>query len=175
MQNSLSILDNIQIASPCPMSWDAMTGDERARHCNQCEKHVYNISEMTRDEAEQLIIEKEGRLCLRLHRRHDGKVMTADCPVGLRRKIKNRLKLVTAAFVATLTLIFGTIVGIGSPHRAETIQQQLMKLRQYQPFRIVYDNFFPRDPTELGSVCVPTRPRPTAPAPVPAANNNATP
>lgn len=172
MSSPLSILNNIQIASPCPMSWDAMTGDERTRHCNECEKHVYNISEMTRDEAERLIVEKEGRLCVRLHRRHDGTVMTADCPVGLRGKIKNRLKLVTAAFVATLTLIFGTIVGIGSPRRAETIQQQLTKLRQYQPFRIVCNKLFPRDPTELGEVGIIVR-RPTTPAAIPPPSNSA--
>jgi hypothetical protein len=36
-------------------------------------------------EAERLVVEKEGRLCVRFHRRADGTVLTRDCPVGLRR------------------------------------------------------------------------------------------
>lgn len=60
-----------------------MTGDERARFCGSCHKNVYDISQMTRDEAYNLIAKKEGNLCLRLHRRPDGTVITSDCPVGI--------------------------------------------------------------------------------------------
>ena len=60
-----------------------MTGDERARFCGSCHKNVYDISQMTRAQAQQLIAEKEGDLCLRLHRRPDGTVITSDCPVGI--------------------------------------------------------------------------------------------
>src|SRR5690348_11198318 len=48
----LPLLDRIQIASPCEASWDAMNGDDRVRFCGLCEKNVYNLSAMTRDEAE---------------------------------------------------------------------------------------------------------------------------
>jgi len=79
---SLPILDNIKVAAPCAAEWSKMTGDARQRHCADCNKHVYNLSEMTRDEAQALLIEKEGRLCVRYYRRHDGTILTADCPVG---------------------------------------------------------------------------------------------
>jgi hypothetical protein len=86
----LPLLDSVKIASPCSASWDDMIGDERARFCAHCQKNVYNLSAMASEEAERLLREHEGSLCVRLYRRADGKVMTTDCPVGLKRK---RLKI----------------------------------------------------------------------------------
>src|SRR5688500_12674831 len=51
----LPVLDNIRVASPCSADWNAMTGDDRARHCGSCNKTVFNLSGMSRDEAEELI------------------------------------------------------------------------------------------------------------------------
>ena len=50
------------------------------------ESSVYNVASMTRDEAESLIYQAEGEVCMRLYRRADGTVLTSDCPVGARRK-----------------------------------------------------------------------------------------
>ncbi len=46
------LLDNLALAYPCPIKWEAMDGEERARICSQCSQHVYNISDMTTIEAE---------------------------------------------------------------------------------------------------------------------------
>jgi len=69
----------IQVASPCQVSWDSMKGDQTTRFCGQCNNHVYNLSAMSRSQAEQLVEEAEGRLCVRFYRRHDGTMMTRDC------------------------------------------------------------------------------------------------
>lgn len=87
MRTSLDLLDDIRIASPCTARWDGMAGDDRARHCAACDKTVYDLSRLTADQAADLIREKEGSLCVRLYRRSDGRVLTADCPVGLRDKL----------------------------------------------------------------------------------------
>ncbi len=55
----------LRVASPCPADWNAMQGDDRVRFCGQCVKNVYNLSAMTHAEAEDLIREKEGKLCVR--------------------------------------------------------------------------------------------------------------
>ncbi len=94
----LPMLDNIRVASPCHERWDAMTGDEQSRHCASCNKNVYNLSAMTREAAEALVREKEGKLCVRYYRRADGTILTADCSVGVRRK---RVQLVAAAGAVT--------------------------------------------------------------------------
>ena len=93
----LPVLDNIKVASPCSASWDKMAGDERSRHCGDCKKNVYNISEMTREEAEALIVAKEGRLCVRYYQRHDGTILMKDCSVGVARKRKRKIIVAGAA------------------------------------------------------------------------------
>jgi hypothetical protein len=94
-----SLLDNVRIASPCPARWDEMIGDDRVRYCGQCTKNVYNLSAMAREEAEALLragYERDAQggegVCVRLYRRADGTVLTADCPDGARRK-KRRLAI----------------------------------------------------------------------------------
>ena len=52
----LPLLDNLQVASPCSESWSDMVGDDTARFCLKCDKNVYDLSSMTRAEAEGLEI-----------------------------------------------------------------------------------------------------------------------
>ena len=98
-------LDKIKIASPCAANWDEMIGDNRARHCSECRLNVYNLSEMTKREAENFLLEAEGRVCLRVYRRLDGTVITNDCPVGLAKLKKQISRAATAVFtmIATFT------------------------------------------------------------------------
>jgi hypothetical protein len=77
-------LEKIKVAAPCKAEWRWMYGDERVRFCGQCNQNVYNLSEMTREQAEDLILKTEGRLCVRFYRRKDGTILTRNCSVGLR-------------------------------------------------------------------------------------------
>ncbi|NVB81773.1 MAG: hypothetical protein HOV81_25485, partial [Kofleriaceae bacterium] len=97
----LPVLPNIRIASPCTADWNAMTGDDRVRHCAQCDKDVFNLSAMTRVEAEQLIVEKNANLCARYYQRKDGTILLSDCEVG--RAQQRRLRLVGAGLLVTIT------------------------------------------------------------------------
>jgi hypothetical protein len=104
----LTVLNDLRIATPCRASWEAMRGDDRVRFCDSCSKQVYNVSGLTAEAAVALIRESEGRLCVRLYRRNDGTVLTADCPVGLRSALRRRLvRLATAGVVAFATLRSG--------------------------------------------------------------------
>jgi hypothetical protein len=95
------VLDNIRVASPCKASWDDMTGDDRVRFCGKCSKHVYNLSNMSRDEAEQVVFAAEGRLCTRFYRRADGTLLTSDCkPMGNLRRVVATAGVTLAAVVA---------------------------------------------------------------------------
>jgi hypothetical protein len=111
MTHTLPTLDQVHIASPCHVSWDEMRGDDQVRFCAHCKLNVYNLSEMPRDEAARLVQEREGRLCVRLYRRHDGTVLTRDCPVGLR-ALRQRLVRSAAALAGLLlAMIGGTALG----------------------------------------------------------------
>src|SRR6185295_11558341 len=103
-------IDRLRVATPCPMSWDQMTGDNRVRFCDQCQLNVYNIAELSRIEAETLIASTEGRLCARLFRRADGTVLTKDCPVGLR-ALRRRVAKRTAAIFAAMVSLSAVALG----------------------------------------------------------------
>jgi hypothetical protein len=92
----LPLLERVSVASPCTQSWDAMVGDDRARFCDACAKNVFNLSAMTSAEAEALLVEHGEKLCVRLYRRKDGTVLTADCPVGVRKKRVRRVVALVA-------------------------------------------------------------------------------
>jgi hypothetical protein len=104
----LPVLDNIRVATPCSADWAKMTGDERSRACGDCNKNVYNISNLTREEAQALIVEKEGKLCVRYYKRHDGTILLKDCSIGVGQKRKR--KLIAAGAAALLAGIGGWIV-----------------------------------------------------------------
>lgn len=116
-------LSHVQVAAPCKADWDQMIGSEQMRFCGQCNLNVYNLSGMTRDEAESLIARNEGRLCVRFYRRADGSIITRDCPVGLR-AIRDRVSYWTKALTAAALTFLATVgfyrvvpgTGLFTPH-----------------------------------------------------------
>ena len=98
-------LSNIRIASPCPAEWNKMVGDERVRHCAECNLNVYNLSAMTECQARQFLGGNSGkRVCLRFYRRADGTIVTQDCPWGLRALKRRATRFASALFSAVLSV-----------------------------------------------------------------------
>jgi len=110
MKTFTNPLDKIHVASPCAANWDEMVGDQRKRFCSECELNVYNLSGMTRAEAENLLLTSENRVCVRFYRRRDGSVLTQDCPVGWQ-AVKRRVSRTATAFVSMCAGIFAGIFG----------------------------------------------------------------
>lgn len=109
MEKFESPLKNLKIASPCSADWANMAGNERRRFCSECKLNVYNLSGMTRYDAENLLRVSEGRLCVRYFQRSDGTILTADCPVGWAR-VKQRLSIcATAIFSMLLAVLSGLL------------------------------------------------------------------
>ncbi len=101
-KRALPLLDQVRVASPCDRDWNEMLGDDRVRYCLGCEKNVFNLSAMSREDAEQLLQERVGKdLCVRFYQRADGTILTEDCPVGVKRKRRKKLALAFAAAGAT--------------------------------------------------------------------------
>ncbi len=71
-------LAQIPIAEPCSMDWNQMSGDAQKKFCQGCQKHVHNLSAMTRTAAEQLLCESAGHLCIRYEFNANGTVKTLD-------------------------------------------------------------------------------------------------
>ena len=117
-------LDRLRVASPCPTSWEQMSGNERVRFCQLCNLNVYNIAEMTRKEATALVSGTEGHFCARLFRRSDGTVITRDCPVGLR-AIRRRVARTTGAIFATVVALSSAVFGQKPAKKDDSCKQQV--------------------------------------------------
>jgi len=129
-----------------------MTGDEKARHCQHCSKNVYNLESMTNEEAINLINDNEGEVCIRLFRRPDGTVVTAECPpVKNYRDPKNFLQF----SMASLMLLVMGCAGLFAS--APWIGEKL---------RPIYDSWFgPADigQFEMGDIVAPAANLPANP------------
>ena len=110
MRRFSSPLANVSVAAACPADWDNMIGGDRVRFCSQCQLNVYNLSAMSRFEAESLIVRTEGRLCVRFYRRRDGSILTDNCPVGLRALRRRALRIKWAVASSVL----GFLAGVGA-------------------------------------------------------------
>ena len=98
-------LSHVRIAAPCRADWERMRGNERVRFCGECSMNVYNLSNMLKKDAEALILNAEGRLCVRYYQRADGTILTNNCPVGLR-AIKCRLSGFSRAIISSVISFF---------------------------------------------------------------------
>src|SRR5947209_1892468 len=102
-------LDELRVANPCTSAvWSKEKGADRARLCTTCNKSVHNLSLRTLDEANQLIREAEGKLCISLYHGFNGKVLTADAPRALR--ALRRKYLIARAKIIGLALAIGGFV-----------------------------------------------------------------
>lgn len=150
-----SPLKNLKIASPCSADWDLMAGDDRKRFCGECKLNVYNLSGMTKYDAENLLRLSEGRLCVRYFQRPDGTVLTEDCPVGWAR-VKRRLSLMASAAAAILISMFGGLLVIASLGRGTKIVKK---------FPIPFVTPTP-EPAIMGAVAMPSPTPKESPKPV---------
>lgn len=148
-------LNNIRVASPCSADWNRMAGDERKRFCGDCKMNVYNLSGMTKYDAENLLKNAEGRLCVRYFQRADGTILTKDCPVGWAR-VKRKMSAFATAVFALIVTITGGIALFSIFAKEDPVIMGAMEPvnvgRQFDP---------PSDDREvMGAVAVPEPKRP---------------
>jgi hypothetical protein len=90
---------NLEIASPCHESWEAMQGAGARRFCGVCQKDVHDLSAMAQAEAQALLDEHGGAsLCVRYTAESDGTLRFRD----LVPRASLTRKIVRAAFAASM-------------------------------------------------------------------------
>lgn len=149
----MALLDEIRIAKPCPANWGEMEGDERMRHCALCKKNVFNLSAMSRDEAEHLIQSATGRICVRIYQREDGKVMTADCPRGVAAARKKLALALTAVFAFGFS--FPALLRM-KPIPKERLDAVKQEVRNCPPVKAILDKLDPPSHVVMGAAPVMT-------------------
>ena len=136
----MDYLKSVTIKNPCPANWDEMVGDDQARFCNLCKLNVYNFSEMTREQANNLIAEKEGKLCGQYFQREDGTILTKDCSVV---RASRARRYAAAAIVLALLFSLQGIAALSGRDR-DNYRSDFVKLRrsyvyQFKPVQASVD------------------------------------
>ncbi len=118
-----NLLDSLILAYPCPIKWDSMKGDERERFCKQCSMKVFNISDLSKSEAESFLQDnlKSETLCVKFFLRSDGTIKTNNCPRILR-PVYDRLKWIQTGLSVASMFIVSLITGCS---KSETMVQPL--------------------------------------------------
>lgn len=93
------IVERYQRATACDSNWERMSGGDKVRFCEGCQLQVYDFSDMDQAEAEELVFKREAKKDAVLYRRHDGRFISSDCPVGIKRVQTRRLAIVGALVV----------------------------------------------------------------------------
>ena len=152
-------LSRVRIAAPCRADWERMPGNERVRFCGECSMNVYNLSNMSKKDAEALILNAEGGLCVRYYHRADGTILTNNCPVGLR-AIKRRVSGFSRAVVSSVLSFFagmGVLVGV---QQAQSSLNALTEVGSdlIDPVPLEEEEFLPqphsRDVAVMGGIAV---------------------
>ncbi len=156
---NLPQIPNIRIASPCSMDWESMTGSDQARHCGACNLNVYNLSNMTTQEALDLIKRTEGNLCVRMLQRADGTVITKDCPVGLATARAKLARVACRVGAVAATIIAAAVLGKSrSPFEDRT---GLTASDPFYSIASVFGRVTPNRSFIMGKMCVPPAPPPS--------------
>jgi hypothetical protein len=97
----------MRCASPCDSRGDAhLIGSGRERYCWRCGRDVYDIASLSPPDARAVLGLDETAPPPKLYVRGDGSVMTADCPVGVRRRrVRRWLAASLWAFVLAAPLV----------------------------------------------------------------------
>lgn len=90
---------DVTIKNPCNEDWDAMSGGRKRRHCASCDKDVFHLSQMTQEEAQKLLRERDASICVRYAHDETGSILFRDSTLGGRLELQweGVRKLVAAA------------------------------------------------------------------------------
>ena len=102
-------LQLVRIAAPCHEDLDAMPGDDRQRFCNRCEKHVQNLSAMTRDQAEAFINANPTGACIQMSRDRLGQIVTADDLDDSKLRPLRQRRMAAQASLPSLAILAGGV------------------------------------------------------------------
>ena len=110
----LPVLDPLRVGGDCDAAWDAMPGSDRSRHCARCDHAIYDLSALTRGEAEALVSAHAAvgkRLCGAITHTEGGTMANVSWWSRLRAAREQGVLVVAAAAV----LVGATALGYRGP------------------------------------------------------------
>ncbi len=109
--------DDYKLAKPkCPFVWaDGDMTKDRVRYCTECSSQVYNFAGFDMAEAQSLIFKRENRENAPLYKREDGKFMTNDCPIAVKKSTRTRPCSLAVPALALILLVVMMVASFLSP------------------------------------------------------------
>ncbi len=99
-------IENYRAASPCSVRWEGTDPKERVRICQSCKLQVYDFTGLEQPEADELILQRENRQNAPLFKRADGKFLTSDCPLALKKKREQMLSIGGGVVLLVILLVW---------------------------------------------------------------------
>ncbi len=136
-QKQVERVDNYRVASPCSATWDNELSQEKVKICSDCQLYVYDFCNLDKNQAEELVCKQENLEKITLFRRKDGKFISRDCPVGLKRRLREltrKICLTSAGFVLLVMVAISFI-----PHGKDSSPEKsaLLDSQSSSPVRAV--------------------------------------
>jgi hypothetical protein len=103
------------IKQRCSADWDTMRGDDKRRFCEHCQKHVHNVSAMTRAEREKFADPANRHECVFYAQRANGTVADLSLMFKLRRWFPFLRLACWSALLALLPVTLTGCMGIRCP------------------------------------------------------------
>lgn len=94
----------LHIEEPCHQDWAQMRGDERRRFCEQCDKHVHNLSAMTKAQA-QALLARDPELCVIYQYDEHEELVFEPEPTRVQLQLQGARKLLATAALAVPMLL----------------------------------------------------------------------
>jgi hypothetical protein len=113
-----------------------MIGDARVRHCSVCDRDVFDLAEMTPAQVTAMLEARGEAPCVRMKRRADGTLVTADaCPEPPRSRA---LAVAAVAAAATVVVAGGALVADeGRAHCTRPAQVPVTEHVEHESSRIM--------------------------------------
>jgi hypothetical protein len=110
-----SPVSNYRKALKCGVGWDEMERGERVRFCNACKLQVYDLNKMAMPEVEELIFQRENKKEFVLYKRPDGKFLTRNCPVAIKRCVATAAVLGSGVLLMALITVLAMVQSSSVP------------------------------------------------------------
>src|SRR5688572_14173668 len=112
----------LQVVAPCNEDWDRMAGGDDIRFCGRCRQNVYNLSELTEQQARELV---QGPACVRFFARGDGTVVTRECSPMLE-AARRRVVALAAGLLPLAAGFWGGVAWLrGKVHRQPMVMGEI--------------------------------------------------
>ncbi|HXC35961.1 MAG TPA: hypothetical protein VNV43_08810 [Candidatus Acidoferrales bacterium] len=107
------------IRQKCTADWEKMHGNDKRRFCERCQRHVYNVSAMSREEREVFESPVGMKECIFYSQRRNGEVADLSLLAKLRRWFPIFRFACWPALIAILPVTLTGCMGVRAPKEGQ--------------------------------------------------------